>query len=147
MKTGMWILLTVFVVVLLAASVSCDRGPDSESYTATGDLSAAELENLVRRSYQYVALFNTLNNFAVNDKNPFAAGGWNKTHYPQGLMDASVRAIPRPNNDTLYVLSLLDLRNDAVVIEYPAFHSKFVSLETSTLFRSLLRDSTGDLEG
>jgi hypothetical protein len=97
------------------------------------DLSQADMENLVKRSYQYVALFNTLNNFAVNDKNPFAAGGWNKTHYPQGLMDASVRAIPRPNNDTLYVLSLLDLRKDAVVIQYPAFNSKFVSLETSAL--------------
>jgi hypothetical protein len=97
------------------------------------DLSQADMENLVKRSYQYVALFNTLNNFAVNDKNPFAAGGWNKTHYPQGLMDASVRAIPRPNNDTLYVLSLLDLRKDAVVIQYPVFNSKFVSLETSAL--------------
>jgi hypothetical protein len=30
-------------------------------------------------------------------------------------MDASVRAIPRPNYDTLYVLSLLDLGKDAVV--------------------------------
>jgi hypothetical protein len=119
------------VVVLLAASISCDSGSDRRPSTATADLSAAEMENLVRRSYQYVALFNTLNNFAVNDKNPFAAGGWNKTHYPEGLMDASVRAIPRPNNDTLYVLSMLDLRKDAVVIQYPAFNSKFVSLETS----------------
>ncbi|MEE8606279.1 MAG: hypothetical protein V3S55_01640, partial [Nitrospiraceae bacterium] len=98
------------VVVLLAASVSCDSGSDRKTSTATADLSQADMENLVRRSYQYVALFNTLNNFAVNDKNPFAAGGWNKTHYPEGLMDASIRAIPRPNNDTLYVLSLLDLR-------------------------------------
>jgi hypothetical protein len=48
-------------------------------------------------------------------------------------MDASVRAIPRPNNDTLYVLSLMDLRKDAVVIQYPAFNSTFVSLETSAL--------------
>lgn len=95
------------------------------------DLSKADMENLIRRSYQYVALFNTLNNFAVNAKNPFAAGGWNKTHYPKGLMDASVRAIPRPNNDTLYVLSPLDLRKDAVIIQYPVFDSKFVSLETS----------------
>jgi hypothetical protein len=46
-------------------------------------------------------------------------------------MDASVRAIPRPNNDTLYVLSLLDLRKDPVVIHYPAFNSRFASLETS----------------
>jgi hypothetical protein len=31
------------------------------------------------------------------------------------------------------VLSLLDLRNDAVVVEYPAFQSEFVSLEISAL--------------
>jgi hypothetical protein len=96
-------------------------------------LTDEEMENLVGRSYQYVALFNTLNNFAVSPKNPFAAGGWNKTHYPKGLMDASVRALPRPNNDTLYVLSMLDLRNEPVIIQYPAFSSKFVSLETSAL--------------
>jgi hypothetical protein len=95
------------------------------------DLSRDEVEQIVRRSYQYVALYDTLNNFAVSAKNPFAAGGWNKTHYPEGLMDASVRAIPRPNNDTLYVISTLDLRAEPVIIHYPAFHSKFVSLETS----------------
>ncbi|MEE9576418.1 MAG: hypothetical protein V3W35_03315, partial [Gemmatimonadota bacterium] len=91
-------LLGAGVVVLLAAFVSCDGGSDRQASVATADLTSAEMEILVRRSYQYVALFNTLNNFAVNDKNPFAAGGWNKTHYPTGLMDASVRAIPRPNN-------------------------------------------------
>ncbi len=112
-------------------------------------MTSAEMENLVRRSYQYVALFNTLNSFAVNAENPFAAGGWNKTHYPQGLMDASVRAIPRPNNDTLYVLSLLDLRQDAVVIQYPAFQSKFVSLETTAFDHYCeipLATSKGDFE-
>ncbi len=132
MKTSNWILLMAGALVLsLATVVSCDSGSDRKTSASTADLSPAEMENLVRRSYQYVALFNTINNFAVNDKNPFAAGGWNKTHYPQGLMDASVRAIPRPNNDTLYVLSLLDLRKDAVIIQYPVFDSKFVSLETS----------------
>ena len=100
----------------------------SSKETELGD---QEFENLVRRSYQYVALYNTLNNFVYSDQNPFASGGWNKTHYPKGLMDASVHAIPRPNNDTLYVLSMLDLRDDAVVIRYPAFQSKYVSLETS----------------
>jgi hypothetical protein len=145
MKSSNWTLLMASaVLLLLAATVSCDRGsaPDTAPDTpaATPDvttakpaLTSAEMENLVRRSYQYVALFNTLNDFAVNAKNPFASGGWNKTHYPQGLMDASVRAIPRPNNDTLYVLSLMDLRKDAVVIQYPAFNSTFVSLETSAL--------------
>lgn len=108
-------------------------GLASVSTLNAAELNDAEMENLVRRSYQYVALFNTLNNFVVSEKNPFASGGWNKTHYPQGLMNASVRALPRPNNDTLYVLSMLDLRKDAVVIQFPAFDSKFVSLETSAL--------------
>lgn len=97
------------------------------------ELSDAEMKELVKRSYQYVALFNTLNNFVVSPKNPFATGAWNKTFYPKGLMDASVKALPRPNNDTLYVLSMLDLRKDPVVIQYPAFDSRFVSLETSAL--------------
>ena len=101
--------------------------------SAAGRLSDADAENVVRRSLQYVALYDTLLNFTFNKKNPFASSGWNKTHYPQGLMDASVRAIPRPNNDTLYVLSMLDLRADPVVIHYPAFNSRFVSLETSAM--------------
>jgi hypothetical protein len=109
-----------------------DGLPDTPPAKAT-QLSDADAENAVRRSLQYVALYDTLLNFTFNKNNPFASGGWNKTHYPAGLMDASVRAIPRPNNDTLYVLSLMDLRKDPVIIHYPAFESKFVSLETSAM--------------
>ncbi len=121
------ILLSPLSTVATAAQ---DPGLSSPQASHPSD---ADLENIVRRSYQYVALYDTLLNFAVNKKNPFASGGWNRTHYPEGLMDASVRAIPRPNNDTLYVVSMLDLRQDPVIIHYPAFSSKFVSLETSAM--------------
>ena len=114
-------------------SMICVIGMLWTSSLQAAELSKADTENLVKRSYQYVALFNVLNDFAVNPKNPFASGGWNKTNYPKGLMDASVRGIARPNNDTLYVLSLMDLRKDPVIIHYPAFQSKFVSLETSAM--------------
>ena len=97
------------------------------------DLSQDEVENLVRRSYQYVALYNTLLNFALNEKNPFYTGGWNKTYKAHGLMDASVRDIPRPNNDSLYIISMLDLRVEPIIVHYPAFSSRDVSLETSAL--------------
>ena len=96
------------------------------------DLTDAELTNLVKRSYQYVALYNTLSGFALNDKNPFSTHGWNKTYKPTGLTDHTVTAIAGPNNDTLYVISTLDLRKEPVVISYPSFDSKFVSLETSS---------------
>jgi hypothetical protein len=108
-------------------------GPSSPAPGPAVKLSDADALNVVRRSLQYVALYDTLLNFTFNKKNPFASGGWNKTHYPAGLMDASVRAIPRPNNDTLYVMSMMDLRKDPVVIHYPAFSSRFVSLETSAM--------------
>ena len=128
--------LTLLIAVCPVAMAFQDTGgPTHPDHPAadTVKMTDADAKNLVRRSLQYVALYDTLLNFTFNKKNPFASGGWNKTHYPEGLMDASVRAIPRPNNDTLYVLSMLDLRKDAVVIHYPAFSSKFVSLETSAM--------------
>ncbi len=86
MKTANWtLLMATALLLLLATTVSCDRGSAPDTPTAAPDvttakpaLTSAEMENLVRRSYQYVALFNTLNDFAVNAKNPFASGGWNK---------------------------------------------------------------------
>ncbi len=105
----------------------------NETSTAESVLTSAEMENLVRRSYQYVALYDTIVGWALNEKSPFYTGGWNKTFTAKGLMDASARDIPRPNNDTLYIISTLDLRAEPVIIHYPAFNSRFVSLETSAL--------------
>jgi hypothetical protein len=76
-------------------------------------------------------MYNVINNFAMMESNPLNTGGWNKTKFPTKLADHTVRAIARPNNDTFYVLSLLDLRDDAIVITYPPFDSKYVSLETT----------------
>ena len=115
-----WITAVVLATCFASTNVMAQTSPGEAQ--AGGGLSNADAENIVRRSLQYVALYDTLLNFTFNKKNPFASGGWNKTHYPEGLMDASVRAIPRPNNDTLYVLSLLDLRQDPVVIHWQQRH-------------------------
>ena len=99
------------------------------SYAA--ELTDEEIDNIVRRSYQYVAMFNTNNNFAMQEGNPLGTGGWNKMLVPETLSDHTLTAIPRPNNDSLYLISMLDMRDDAIVIQFPAFDSKYVSLETS----------------
>jgi hypothetical protein len=39
-----------------------------------------------------------------------------------------MREIARPNNDTLYIGCMLDLRKNPVILEMPAFDSKYVSL-------------------
>jgi hypothetical protein len=85
-------------------------------------LSGAQVEDLVRRSYQYVAMYNVNNKFALKQ------GGWNKCVADSQLKDHTMREIARPNNDTLYVSCLLDLRKDPVILEMPAFDSKYVSL-------------------
>ena len=94
-------------------------------------LTDEEIRNIIRRSYQYVAMYNTNNNFAMQEGNPFCTEGWNKMFVPTELADHNMTAIPRPNNDTLYLMSMLDMRDDAIVIEFPAINSKYVSLETS----------------
>jgi hypothetical protein len=86
------------------------------------ELSDAEVENLVKRSYQYVALYNVNNKFALKE------GGWNICSPDTQLKDHTLREIARPNNDSLYIICLLDLRKDPVILEMPAFDSKYVSL-------------------
>ena len=86
------------------------------------------MEELVRRSYQYVAMFNVNNKFALDPDNPMTTGGYNRTFANTELADHTLQAIARPNNDTLYTIALIDVTEEPVVLEMPAFDSKYVSL-------------------
>ena len=92
------------------------------------ELSDEQVEDLVRRSYQYVAMYNVNNKFAMDSSNPLGTGGWNRVMANTTLVDHTLQAIPRPNNDTLYVIAMLDLREEPVILEAPAFDSKYLSL-------------------
>jgi hypothetical protein len=85
-------------------------------------LSDTQIEELVKRSYQYVAMYNVNNKFAIKQ------GGWNTVDADTQLKDHTLREIARPNNDSLYIACLLDLRKDPVILDMPAFDSKYVSL-------------------
>ena len=107
-------ILCVFMLLVLAGCATIEKTP--------ADLSDAQVEDLVKRSYQYVALYN------VNNKAAVQTGGWNKMVVDTALKDHTFRDIARPNNDTLYVCAMLDLRKDPVILDIPAFDSKYVSL-------------------
>jgi hypothetical protein len=66
--------------------------------------------------------------YNVNNKFALKQGAWNSCDADTALKDHTVTEIARPNNDTLYVSCLLDLRKDPVILEMPAFDSKYVSL-------------------
>lgn len=86
------------------------------------ELNHKDIENIVRRSYQYVAMYNVNNKFALTQ------GGWNTVKVDTQLKDHTLTDIARPNNDTLYIGCMLDLRNDAVILTLPEFNSKYASL-------------------
>ena len=92
------------------------------------ELTREQVEEIVLRSYQYVAMFNVNNKFAMDPSNPMNTGGWNRLKANTTLADHTLQAIPRPNNDTLYVGAMLDVRTEPVILEAPAFDSKYVSL-------------------
>jgi hypothetical protein len=117
--------MLTLVVVVLALS-GCAKPKE----VAMSGLTDDEAENLVRRSYQYVAMYNVINKGAMMEQNPTRTG-WNGTFAATGLLDHTMKAIARPNNDTLYVTTIMDLRPEPVIVSYPAFDSKFVDLETS----------------
>jgi len=111
MKSLATLLVTVATPLMIAATA-----------TPAAELSDADVENLVKRSYQYVAMYNVNNKFALK------LGRWNTCDADTMLKDHTMREIARPNNDTLYISCLLDLRKDPVILEMPAFDSKYVSL-------------------
>ncbi len=103
-------------------------GAEEGGQGAGVDLTDTEVENIVRRSYQYVALYNVINKAVFDSGNPMATGGWNKMNIASQLMDHNLKSIARPNNDSFYITCMLDLRKGPVVLDIPAFDSKYVSL-------------------
>ena len=97
---------------------------------SVGELTDKQIEEIVKRSYQYVAMYNVNQKLALAEEG-LATGGYNKGLQNTDLLDHTAQFIARPNNDVLYQLAMLDLRKDAVVFEFPAFNSKYVSLMTS----------------
>jgi hypothetical protein len=121
MKPFQVIVLFCLVILLQA----CDK-TSTEVVVKKADkaieLSDAQIENIVRRSYQYVALYNVNNKFALSQ------GGWNTIVPDSELKDHTMQDIARPNNDTLYIGAMLDLRNEPIILDIPAFDSTYVSL-------------------
>jgi hypothetical protein len=118
-----------FLLPLVLLFLGC-QGPSEEATPAVHEardtdvaaMSDADIYDLVRRSYPYVAMYNVNNKFAMKQ------GGWNTVDADTQLKDHTMREIARPNNDTLYISALLDLRKDPVILEMPAFDSDYVSL-------------------
>lgn len=134
---------TLGIVSLLALSliISCG-GKEEPAQTAAvepsmattetaGELTDDQIKNIVQRSYQYVALYNVINKSAMDPNNP-GKTGWNNCVADTQLKDHNLKVIARPNNDTLYISCALDLRKDPVILEMPAFSSKYVSLMAFT---------------
>jgi hypothetical protein len=122
---ALWTLAIVICAVVLSGCAKTEEGATVKGLTDD------EIDNLIRRSYQYVAMYNVINKNAMLYGEQTNTDGWNQCFADTALKDHDYRAIARPNNDTLYAGCMLDLRAEPVIVEYPAFDSKYVVLETS----------------
>lgn len=114
------------------AALLCASATTLAVRAAPPSLDHSQVENIVKRSYQYVAMYNVINKTALAPlSNPIGTGGWNKLKLNTELFDADVKSIARPNNDSLYQLVVLNLCDEPMILDVPAFDSKNVSLETS----------------
>ena len=123
-------LLSLILLGLLI--VSCNQTDNKSTHIETDEngvaiLSDEQIEDIVKRSYQYVAMFNVNQKMALAELG-VTTKGYNKGMRKTELLDHSEKFIARPNNDVLYQLAMLELRKDAIVFEIPAIESKFVSM-------------------
>ncbi len=122
--------LTFIIISCLAALVL--GSPATTMAQKTIELSDEQVENIVRRSYQYVAMYNVIQKFALEpNSGGMFTDGFNKSAALTTLADHNMTSIARPNNDTLYQGAVLDLRFDPVIIEFPVIDSKYVALQIS----------------
>ena len=120
--------IMVCLIVMFLAFGCSPKAPTEK----TIKLSDEQVENIVRRSYQYVAMYNVIQKFALDPSSGLMfMDGFNKPVAATMLADHTVRSIARPNNDTFYQGAALDLRNDPVIMKFPVIDSKYVALETS----------------
>ena len=127
MKLKSTILQTSCLLALLGV-MGCTTDKVRSNHEGPANLSDAEMENLVRRSYQYVAMFNVNSKGALDESNPMSTHGYNKVHSSTALLDHRIRVIARPNNDTLYTVGMVDVTKEPIVMKIPAFDSTYVSL-------------------
>jgi hypothetical protein len=73
-----------FALSLALAGYLSAPGAVSAQSGETVELTDAQMEELVRRSYQYVAMFNVNNKFALDPDNPMTTGGY-RHWYPTGV--------------------------------------------------------------
>jgi hypothetical protein len=92
------------------------------------DMTDEQMEDLVRQSYRFVAMYNVNNKFAMDEANPANTGGWNRVVANTALLDHTMKSIARPNNDTLYVTGMLDVTEEPMILELPAFDTIYASL-------------------
>ena len=111
-----------------SATAAGSAGSSETEMVAAANLSDEQVENIVRLSYPYVAMYNVNQKFALDSNSPIWIGGWNQTKVPDRLLDHTVKAIARPNNDTLYWTAMIDVRREPMILEFPAYDSKYVSL-------------------
>ena len=111
--------LAPIVLVAAVGLAGCARTATDAGGAAS--LTDAQVEDLVRRSYPYVAVFNVIQKAALDESNPMNTGGLNRLNAQTKLLDHNARAIARPNNDSLYITCMMDLRKDPVVLDCPGF--------------------------
>jgi hypothetical protein len=121
-------LRTYYLVALLLMVFGLNGCAQEAADQQAIELTDAQVDNIVRRSYQYVAMYNVNNKFAMDPTNPMSTGGWNRIKANTALADHTLKAIARPNNDTLYIAAMLDLHEEPIILEAPAFDSIYVSL-------------------
>ncbi len=95
---------------------------------AAADLTDEQIEDLVRQSYRFVAMYNVNNKFAMDPNNPTSTDGWNRVKANTTLVDHTMKAIARPNNDTLYIGAMIDVTKEPIILDVPAFDSVYVSM-------------------
>ena len=74
--------------IVLTGLTGCTQESVEQQSTALTD---EQVENIIRSSYQYGAMYNVNNKFAMDPTNPLSSGGWNRVKANTQLADHTLQ--------------------------------------------------------
>ena len=117
--------------VTLTFTLSCA----ADHFAGRSRFTDEEIENLLRQTYRYVSTYIYMSEL-VNGTG-ISTRGWNKLYKPKKIRDEREKIWLYPNDDALYLVGALDMRNHPVVISFPALSCDYASMRVFSFDSSM----------
>ncbi len=131
----------LFITLVLISFFSCkkkettsDQATTNSQITKSADSAKAIAKEAWTYAFPMAMNYRTMHLYALDKTYPDYAGGFNKFKHYDKIFTPADTAVVTPNNDTPYSWAILNLADEAVVLEVPEIKDRYYSFQFVDLY-------------